>query len=171
MGRLHLFWSAFPVLLVLFLIRFLVPGTFSLDPEQKFAIYRKGERVLVNKIKDFVRVKKYMGYSKSEMYFEAVKNFGNENEALIRYIIDEEFSGYPANRTPYRNHTKTAFPALSLAFGILSFFIAGIIFGPLAIYFGNKAIENGESGMAGKVCGIIGLIGSLIVMLALCSHR
>jgi hypothetical protein len=135
------------------------------------AFHKKGERALVNKIKDFIHVKKYMGLTKSEMYFEAVKTFGNENENLIKYIIDEEFSGYPANRTPHINQTKTAFPALSLAFGILSFFLLGIIFGPLAIYFGNKANENGENGTAGKVCGIIGFIGSLIGIVALCSYR
>lgn len=58
----------------------------------------------------------------------------------------------------------------SLVLGILSFFCFGIIAGGLAIVFAAIAKSNGnKSGMAtaGLVCGIIGVVFTLIGLIAM----
>jgi len=139
---------------------------------------KRGEQALLaNEIRQHTRALKSVGLGRADIYDACVSKFGKENETLINYVIQDEFPFYGTQNFDqpvhqYRNIPKpTNYAALSTVFGILSFFLFGIIFGPLAIYVGNKARENGESSTFGIVCGTIGLIGSLIVMVAMCSNR
>ncbi len=57
----------------------------------------------------------------------------------------------------------------ALIFGIIGLLCFGVIFGPLAIYYGNRARESDADrgmGIAGIVLGIVDLLGFLVVILA-----
>ena len=57
---------------------------------------------------------------------------------------------------------------LSLVFGILSLFLIGIVFGPLAIWQAGKAERAGADATAGKVLGwigtVVGVLGLALVV-------
>ena len=147
--------------------------------EQVFLSKKRGGEytLLTDQVKQHARALKSVGLGRAEIYEACISKFGKENETLINYVIQDEFPFYDTQNfdqsaSQYRNIPKpTNYAALSAVFGILSFFLAGIIFGPLAIYVGNKARENGENSTFGIVCGNIGLICSLIIMAAMCSNR
>jgi hypothetical protein len=68
---------------------------------------------------------------------------------------------------------------LILTLGILSFFCFGIILGPMAWAMANQDLEEMEHGrmnpsgqaatQAGKVCGILGTIGAVLVLFLMCA--
>ncbi len=60
------------------------------------------------------------------------------------------------------------FAIASLVLGIVSFFCFAIIAGPLAIIFGAIARNKGQGGMAtaGLICGIIGLVVYIVMLIA-----
>lgn len=128
--------------------------------------------MLTDEIRLFVWQRKNAGLNRADVFFDCLTKFGKENETLINYVIMEEIpntSPQYGYRTVSRSSTyakEINFAKFSMACGILSLIIAGIIFGPLAIYFGARARENGESATAGTVCGIIGLIASILIILA-----
>lgn len=62
-----------------------------------------------------------------------------------------------------RSHTQTA--VVALLFGCLSFIYTGIIFGPLAIYFGNKERKFDSYAKAGFILGIIGTTVSALELI------
>lgn len=71
---------------------------------------------------------------------------------------------------PHQNESNA--PALALVFGILSLFILGLLFGPLAIWQAGKAERDGSYNglaVAGKVLGWIGLILSLLGLFGACA--
>lgn len=63
---------------------------------------------------------------------------------------------------------------LSLIFGIVGFFVAGIVLGPLAIWQASKAEAQGVSATAGKILGwivtvlnVLAVIGVVVVCIIL----
>lgn len=119
--------------------------------------------MLHDEIRQFIRSKKYLGFTRVEIYNEAVLRFGRENESIITFAIQDEYEKISGPQN-FERKVQTNFAGLSLGFGILSIFIAGIIFGPVALYFGMKAKENGENSTPGIVCGMIGLICAVIII-------
>lgn len=70
-----------------------------------------------------------------------------DRSGAFRDTYDQEYS-------PKKDDTTDE--ALPLAFGILSFFSGGLIFGILAIYFANKN-PGGKYSSVGKTLGIISI--------------
>lgn len=71
----------------------------------------------------------------------------------------------------------TGFAVSALVLGIVSLFVIPFIAGPLAIIFGGIALKRAENNpnkegrglaIAGLVCGIVGTVGGLILLLAQC---
>ena len=73
-----------------------------------------------------------------------------QKEINLNKRIDERDRKYNNDRF----HSQQA--TMALMFGILSFLYIGIIFGPLAIYFGNKERKYDSYAKVGFVLGIIG---------------
>lgn len=69
------------------------------------------------------------------------------------------YSGAPM-QTAYSTQTMVADKAaqLSLIFGVIGLFVAGIVFGPLAIWQASKAEKMNKSATPGKVLGWIDLV-------------
>lgn len=71
----------------------------------------------------------------------------------------------PHSPSDYRTVEAEKAAKSATAFGIIGIFIAGIIFGPLAIAKAKFAEENGVPATTGKVLGWISTIFAVIVIL------
>ena len=65
---------------------------------------------------------------------------------------------------PLDSHPKRGMAIASLVLGICSLFFFGLLLGILAVVFGSAANREGKVSVAtaGKVCGIIGIVGSVL---------
>lgn len=59
----------------------------------------------------------------------------------------------------------------SIILGVVGLFISGIAFGLAAFVTARKAEEQGVKATAGKVLGILGFIGGIIIMATLFANR
>ena len=65
---------------------------------------------------------------------------------------------------PLDSHPKRGMAIASLVLGICSLFFFGLLLGILAVVFGSASNREGKVSVAtaGKVCGIIGIVGSVL---------
>jgi len=130
--------------------------------------------LIENDIKQFVRSKKFIGYSRTDIYQAALNDYGKDNENLIMCAISDEFNNPSLNKNLGYTANSNSLATTTLVCGILSIFFFGIILGPIAIYFGIKAKDQNPtsgSATAGIICGVIGLIGAIIIILAMCGSN
>lgn len=59
----------------------------------------------------------------------------------------------------------------SIIFGVIGLFIFGIAFGAMAFITARKAEDQGVKATAGKVLGVLGFIGGIIVLAVFFSNR
>lgn len=59
----------------------------------------------------------------------------------------------------------------SIIFGVIGLFIFGVAFGAMAFITARKAEDQGVKATAGKVLGILGFIGGIIVLAVFFSNR
>lgn len=59
----------------------------------------------------------------------------------------------------------------SIIFGVIGLFIFGVAFGAMAFITARKAEDQGVKATAGKVLGVLGFIGGIIVLAVFFSNR
>ena len=59
----------------------------------------------------------------------------------------------------------------SIIFGVIGLFVFGIAFGLVAFTTARKAEQQGVKATAGKVLGVLGFVGGIIVMTILIKSR
>ncbi len=83
------------------------------------------------------------------------------NQPNVQPVMDAQ------GNVPLDIHPKRGMAIASLVLGICSFFFCGLLLGILAVVFGSSANREGKTSVAtaGKICGIIGIVFSVLVIL------